>query len=128
MYSVVHANPWARRLLTATVLLAGALMALGLTAKASFAATAPAHPAAATLAAVRLDTTAVPLDAAPQGKYDTSVTFCDAKDHTWWANANYFIAYYNGSGHWQGRNYQDYDVVDCTFGGCWDIGFYYRWC
>jgi hypothetical protein len=69
-----------------------------------------------------------PLDTAPQGKYDTSVTFCDVRDHQFWSGISYFTSYYNGSGRWQGRNYQDYDVVQCTFGGCWDIGFYYRWC
>jgi hypothetical protein len=68
------------------------------------------------------------VDVAPEGTYDTSVTFCDAKEHTFWSGITYFVIYYNNNGHWRGHNWQDYDVVECTYGGCFDVGYFYRWC
>jgi hypothetical protein len=116
--------------LSAITLMATVALVTG-TAAASSAATKSAQPAPAQVtSSVRMSQASVvtPFDTRPQGTYDTSVTFCDARDHQFWSGLTYFVVYYNGSGRWQGRNYQDYDVVDCTFGGCWDIGYYYRWC
>jgi hypothetical protein len=122
-----------RRIISALALSAGLLISAFAVIPASSASAAPASavvPArsASTLVPNMTNPPTGTVPSPPYGTLSNDFAFCDNGTHWRVWGAGIMTSYYQETGIWNNRWYQEYWLVYAYFGGAEDVGYYYRWC
>jgi hypothetical protein len=122
-----------RRIISALALSAGLLISAFAVIPATSAAAAPASAPASAHSALTVvpNMTAPPtgtVPSPPYGELSTDLAYCDQGNHWRVWGVGIMNSWYQETGIWNNRWYQEYWLVYSYFGGAMDVGYSYRWC